>query len=46
VLEIRELGGTRIGTTAAAAILDEWKARLAATAATAQAAVPTPGEPA
>lgn len=30
VLEVCELGCTRIGTTATAAILDDWKARLAA----------------
>jgi deoxyribose-phosphate aldolase len=29
VLEVYEVGATRIGTTATAAILDEWKARLA-----------------
>jgi deoxyribose-phosphate aldolase len=28
-LEVYELGCTRIGTTSTAAILDEWKARLA-----------------
>jgi deoxyribose-phosphate aldolase len=32
VLEVRQAGCTRIGATRTAAILDEWKARLAAAA--------------